>query len=489
MTHDRKREKRRKTKQKAKSKDNRRDKRNMTAPQLSDSVELKCGTVLPNRLVKSAMTEALADSLGRPTKELCNLYEAWSKGGCGLLITGNVQVDRRYTERPGNVCIDGLQSEKSLELFKNYARAGKHNGCKIIVQLSHAGRQSNGMVNMKPVGPGNIRINLPKQMFGDPRALSEEEIHSIVERFTYAAKFCKESGFDGIQIHSAHGYLFSSFLNPLANNRVDIFGEDDQYGGPLENRARALLETVRSIRKVTGKEFLISVKLNSADFQQGGFTTKEASQVAVWLEEEGIDLLEISGGNYESGIFKSTTDSSSTTNSTKRASTIIREAYFLQYALDIKDAVTSLPIMVTGGWRSKSAMEAALVKDECVLFGLGRPLCCNANCVNQMLNGYIEELPRYEDTIQVGHYLLQWLLSLPFKIFYLIRIMSLQGWYYCNIVQIAKNGNGDENIGAFSSFLANRKHEEKFCSEMTGVNCTGTHYKGINDTVDNNKTM
>jgi len=455
-------------------------------PSIGDSLELKCGTVLPNRLVKAAMTEALADNLGRPTPKLCNLYEAWSKGGTGTLITGNVQVDRRYVERPGNVCIDGVQDEESRRLFQQFAKSGQSHGSKIIVQLGHAGRQSNGMVNMKPVGPGNIRINLPKQAFGDPRALSENEIQDVVDRMANAAGFCKECGFDGVQIHSAHGYLLSSFLNPLANNRPELFGKDDKYGGSLENRARPLLQIVRAIREKNGNDFMLSVKLNSADFQQGGFTTEEAATVAVWLEQEGIDLLEISGGNYESGIYKETAATGSKTNSpaattTKRASTIARESYFLQYALEIQKSLKTLPVMVTGGWRTRSAMEMALSNNECALFGLGRPLCGQPYSPGQLLNGETDALPRYEDTVRVGNFFTRWIFDLQFKLFAILKMVSLQSWFYRNIMSIAETGYGNEKLGAFRSLIANQRHEARVASELVGIDCVGTVYKGLKE--------
>ena len=170
------------------------------------------------------MTEALADDYGRSTEKLAALYERWSKGGAGLLITGNIQVDRRYIERPGNVCIDGEQDEESLAALRALAKAGQRHGSRIYVQLGHAGRQSNGMVNMEPVGPGDVRIGMPKASFGTPRPLTRDEIGDVRDRFVHAAKVCQACGFDGIQLHGAHGYLLSSFLNPLANNRKDDYG-------------------------------------------------------------------------------------------------------------------------------------------------------------------------------------------------------------------------------------------------------------------------
>lgn len=246
---------------------------------LAKNLTLPCGLILPNRLAKAAMTEGLSDAYGRPTQKLCRLYEKWSEGGAGLLVSGNVQVDRRYIERPGNVCIDGPQSDEQIEMLKALARAGQSHGSKIFIQLSHAGRQSNGMINLNPVGPGNIRLNLPKSVFGTPRALLLNEIAEVKQQFVDAAKVCKECGFDGVQIHSAHGYLLSSFLNPLANNRDELFGAEDPYGGSLINRARLLLEIVREVRHAVGPSFAISVKLNSADFQEGGFAAEEAVQV------------------------------------------------------------------------------------------------------------------------------------------------------------------------------------------------------------------
>ena len=318
----------------------------VAAAALSSPLKLPCGVVLPNRLAKAAMTEALADSLGRATPELCRLYERWSAGGAGLLITGNIQVDRRYVERPGNVAIDGGQNLLSGEqnyadhMLRKYAASAKKHGSKVFAQLSHAGRQSTALINRHPVGPGDVPTThqgVPRAvagllLFGKPRALTAAEVEDVIERFASAARVCADSGFDGVQIHAAHGYLLSSFHNPLANNRVDIFGDDDPYGGTLENRARVLLETVRAVRKTTRPGFAVSVKLNSADFQQGGFTTDEAAQVAGWLEEAGCDLLEVSGGTYESVAMVGSDVSGLLRESTKR-----REGYFIDFAVAVQN--------------------------------------------------------------------------------------------------------------------------------------------------------
>eukprot|EP00906_Rhabdomonas_costata_P001918 RCo003047 len=188
---------------------------------LDEPFTLRCGQVLPNRLCKSALTEGLADCWSRSTPELEELYLRWSHGGCGLLITGNVQVDRRYVERPGNVAIDGPQDEEQVARLRALAKASMAGGNQCWVQLSHAGRQSNIKVNYHPVGPSAVAVQSAPGMLGMPRELTAAEVEDVLQRFAYAAKICKQAGFSGVQLHSAHGYLLSSFLSPLYNKRTD----------------------------------------------------------------------------------------------------------------------------------------------------------------------------------------------------------------------------------------------------------------------------
>jgi len=248
------------------------------------------------------MTEGLADKHNRATEELCRLYRAWSEGGTGLLLTGNVQIDRRYMERPGNVAIDGKQDEEQLKRLRDLASAATSAGNHCWVQIGHAGRQQDIQIEKHGVAPSAINYGggagygaLLKPSY-EPRELSTDEVQVLPQRFADAALVCKEVGFTGVQLHSAHGYLLSSFLNPNANQRMD------KYGGPLENRARLLIETIRAVRKAVGPAFPVSVKMNSSDFQKGGFTHDDAMEVAAMLDGEGIDLLEISGGNYENPV-------------------------------------------------------------------------------------------------------------------------------------------------------------------------------------------
>lgn len=450
--------------------------------------------------VSISATQCLADEHSRPTPELCRLYETWSKGGTGLLITGNVQVDRRYMERPGNVAIDGEQSEEQLSLLRKFARAGqKYHSSKIFVQLGHAGRQTTGMVNMSPVGPGTTGLtNMPKGMFGTPTAMSVDDIAQVKRRFVSAAKVCQQSGFDGIQIHAAHGYLLSSFMNPLANNRPALFGDDDAYGGSLEKRCRLLLDTVKQVRAAVGDAFPISVKLNSKDFQTGGFTDDECVEVALRLEEAGVDVLELSGGNYDSSIFKeddlegrqSALDAKIEKYRVKR-STALREAYYLKYSRDVIRALQArskggsrMCIMCTGGFRSKRVMLEAVNSGGCDVVGIGRPLCGEADGSRLLLEsgdeGYC--LPRYEGTLVVGWPVLyanvisnaKWSRWLPILV--TLNFVAKQYWYYMQIIAMGRTGKTELSWGCLAALLANFKHERKCAGRLLGIRAVGSVY-------------
>ncbi|MGE0660583.1 MAG: NADH:flavin oxidoreductase/NADH oxidase family protein [Reyranellaceae bacterium] len=346
-----------------------------TSLTLASPLTLPCGAVLKNRFGKAPLTEGLADEMNRATARHVSLYGRWADGGAGLVVTGNVQVDRRYLERPGNVVIDG---NGGLEELKAYAKAGTRNGTHLFMQINHPGRQTPRRVCEQPVAPSAVKLkNLPESSFAPPRALEGAEIDDVVRRFVHAAVTAKKTGFTGVQVHAAHGYLISQFLTPLVNQRTD------QWGGSLENRARLLLTIVRETRKAVGPAFPISVKLNSSDFQQGGFSNADCLQVVRWLEEAGLDLLEISGGNYEepSMMGSKTSEGTAVADSTVR-----REAYFMEYAEQIRK-VSKVPLMVTGGFRSKAAMEAALASGALDVVGLGRPMCVETDLPNRILAG------------------------------------------------------------------------------------------------------
>ena len=247
-------------------------------PTIADTLALPCGAVLPNRLAKGAMTEGLADPRGRATAELARLYGLWADGGSGLLITGNVQIDADHLERPGNVILDRRPDAEGLAGLRAMAAAGTRRGGHVWMQISHAGRQTQSNVNPHPKAPSAVAVNLPGNQFGEPVALMEAEILELIERFGVAAEIARETGFTGVQIHAAHGYLLSQFLSPRSNLR------DDAWGGSLENRARMLMQVVARVRRGVGPDFPIGVKLNSADFQKGGFAFEDSVTVAAWLK-------------------------------------------------------------------------------------------------------------------------------------------------------------------------------------------------------------
>jgi 2,4-dienoyl-CoA reductase-like NADH-dependent reductase (Old Yellow Enzyme family) len=217
---------------------------------LAGPLRLPCGAVLPNRLCKAAMTEGLADSLLRATPRHETLYRQWSEGGAGLLLTGNVQVDRTDLERPGNVAIDvsaaQTVSDEALQRLRAWARAGTVGGNHLWMQLSHAGWQSPRYITSRPLAPSDVQLKLLGN-YARPRPLTEAEILDFIQRFARAAVIARETGFTGVQVHGAHGYLLSSFLSPVTNRRTDA------WGGSLENRARFLLEVVRAVRKAVGR--------------------------------------------------------------------------------------------------------------------------------------------------------------------------------------------------------------------------------------------
>ncbi len=249
-------------------------------PRLSDPLTLPSGLTLPHRIAKAPMTENLADSEHQATPALEAVYRRWAAGAAGgLLVTGNLMVDRRYLERSRNVVAD-----ERLDVAR-LARVRQASGeSPLIAQLSHPGRQTNRFITGRPVAPsadaGAVRM---AGLFAKPRALEDGETEAIVAGFGASARRCEEAGFEGVQVHAAHGYLLAQFLSPYVNRR------SDRWGGDLEGRSRALVEAVRSVRASTGDGFTVAVKLNSSDFRHGGFTEDDAEQVVRMLVEEGVE--------------------------------------------------------------------------------------------------------------------------------------------------------------------------------------------------------
>lgn len=337
---------------------------------LGQTLTLPNGAVLPNRLAKSAMSETMGTINNRVTRELATLYGAWADGGTGLLITGNVMVDRRHIGEPKNVVLD---DERDMTELKAWAQAGQRHGNHIWVQLNHPGKQSPKMLNKAPVAPSAVPFRKDmRAMFATPRAMNEQEIRDAIGHFARSAALAEQAGFQGVQIHGAHGYLVSQFLSPHHNQR------NDSWGGTAEKRMRFVLEVYRAIREATSPSFCVGIKLNSADFQRGGFTEEESLAVIERLAKEGIDLVEISGGNYENPAMAGAAG--------VKESTVSREAYFLEFAEKVREKV-SVPLMVTGGFRTSEGMAEAVQSGATDLVGIARPLAVEPNLSVRILAG------------------------------------------------------------------------------------------------------
>ncbi len=414
---------------------------------LEQPLTLPCGAVVRNRMCKAAMTEGLAHPDGTASEELERLYGIWSDGGSGILLSGNIQVDGDHLERPGNVIVDSKLSEEAFSALQRMAAAGTRNGNHLWAQISHAGRQTQKIVNPAPKAPSAVRLRLPQSQFGEPVALTAEEIESVIERFVGCALTCKEAGFTGVQFHSAHGYLLSQFLSPLTNHR------EDEWGGTLENRARALIAIVTKAREVLGADFPISVKLNSADFQKGGFDFDDSLTVAKWLANAGVDLLEISGGTYEQPRLLNLDGVEPIEEQSLARSTLAREAYFVDFAKAMREEL-SMPIMVTGGLRRREVMNHVLETGGADMIGLGRPLCVDADGPNRLLNGE-DELARYEDNLSLLPGWLMWLTK--FNAVRTINSFATQFWFYEQIANIGRTGATDPKLTVLSATMAQQK--------------------------------
>jgi len=345
----------------------------MLGRMIESPLQLACGTTLPNRLAKSALSEQLGDRDAGPSGKLIRLYERWGRSGLGLISTGNVMVDRKALGEPANVVVEDDRHHEALARWAAAAQAG---GARAIVQVNHPGRQSPRTLSPHPVAPSAVGLAGTAGVFSRPRALTVPEIDALVRRYATTARIVTEAGFDGIQLHGAHGYLISQFLSPLVNQRTD------EYGGDVVRRRRFLLELVGAARDAIGPHRILSVKINSADFQRGGFSEDESILVAHELEKAGVDLLEISGGTYEKAAMMGVV---------QRDSTRAREAYFLEFAEKLR-AETSLPLWVTGGFRTRAGMTEALESGAVDVIGLGRPLAVDPEFPGRLLSGTVDEV-------------------------------------------------------------------------------------------------
>ncbi|CAE6806681.1 2,4-dienoyl-CoA reductase [Burkholderia sp. GAS332] len=391
---------------------------------LNQPLRLPNGSVLRNRLAKSSMSETLGTYDNHATPRLVELYRRWAASGVGLLLTGNVMIDRRALGEPGNVVIE---DESDMLILKQWARAATDQGAALWVQLNHPGKQSPKGLNASNLSPSAIPFREDMSAFFEtPREATTAEIHDIIQRFGRSAAICRKAGFSGVQIHGAHGYLINQFLSPHHNRRTD------EWGGSPENRRRFLMAVYAEIRRQVGTDFPVGIKLNSADFQRGGFTEEESMATIHALAEAGIDLIEVSGGTYEapamSGAFQQP----------RKASTAAREAYFLEFAEKVRMKSRVL-LMVTGGFRTADGMNAALRSGSLDIVGLARLLAIDPDAPAALLQG--RDSPQRVRPISTG-----------IKPVDRMGIMEVL-WYTRQLKRIAEGGDPRPNESGLVAFL------------------------------------
>ncbi|MBF7073005.1 NADH:flavin oxidoreductase/NADH oxidase family protein [Glaciecola sp. MH2013] len=323
------------------------------------------GALLKNRFVKAAMEENMAEPNQLPGTALKNLYASWASGGVGLIITGNVMVDRLAMTGPGGVV---LEKNTDLSSFSEWATCAKQNDTNVIMQINHPGRQVFKSMGGKVLAPSNVALNMGKHnaLFEAPRAMATDEICDLVQRFCDTALNAKKAGFDGVQIHAAHGYLISQFLSPNTNKRTD------EWGGDIAGRSKLLFDVFYGVRKACGDDFIVGIKLNSADFQRGGFDVDDAIEVVKRLNETNVDFIELSGGSYEAPAMQGKSGDERT---------LAREAYFLAFAKQIAQFSTR-PIMTTGGIKRLSVANE-VVSSGMELVGIASALAYDPALVNK----------------------------------------------------------------------------------------------------------
>ncbi|MBT1180907.1 NADH:flavin oxidoreductase/NADH oxidase family protein [Bifidobacterium sp. CP2] len=401
-----------------------------TATPIAEPLILPCGVTIKNRFYKSAMNEALAGRDCAPTEEHVRLYRTWARGGAGVLVTGNVMVDRTQLGEPGNVAVE---DERDLDMLRRWAAAGTENGTHCWMQINHPGRQSPITINPHPLAPSAGGIDGEYgRFFAEPTELTVGQIRDIVRRFATTARIAKKAGFTGVEIHAAHGYLINQFLSPLDNRRAD------EYGGDIEHRARFLFDVFDAVREAVGPDFPVAVKLNAQDGAPGGFSEEESIWVMKQLETRGVDLIDISGGTYAKPVIQ--------TNS-GAAEDRRRGVYFTDFARRVKGELT-VPVALTGGFRNARDMERALDEGITQMIGIARPLALVPDLPKRIIRDRWDgsvELPRVMTGIRALD-----------KAFGGILVIS---WFELQMHRIARGEGPDPRIGGLKALLfALRQH-------------------------------
>ncbi|KAI7759776.1 hypothetical protein LZL87_009099 [Fusarium oxysporum] len=318
----------------------------------NSSLRLRCGLVLKNRLVKTGMSEKMAENL-MPSSNHKKVYKRWAQGGWAALITGNIMVSDQYLGSNEDVAVTGTTSNL-LKSWSQWTVVTKNQNCHMIAQFA------------VPINLGdNAVANLIRMLiFGTPRAMTRHDIDVVIAQFTQAARLAYQAGFQGVEVHAAHGFLLSQFMSSSSNQR------DDEFGGSTEKRVELVLRVIRSIRKEVPKSFCVGVKINSADFKDEEGMAQMLRQIEL-IQQEEIDYINLSGGSFEDPQMMSTNSSLPPSSTRPRSS--IREGFFLRTSEEIRRRFPDLTLLVTGGFRSRNGIAGALNSNACDLIGLGRP--------------------------------------------------------------------------------------------------------------------
>lgn len=395
-------------------------------------------------------TQAKAPYFDPPIETFKNLYKTWAESQYGLLITGQVQVDRRFLSIAGDVCChEGSVKPEILEKWKQWATIAQKDGTPCIVQVAHPGRMSPAGAGVRPADmrtlcPSEVPVKLGEtwldklaldKVLGTPKAMTVPEIDEVVEMFVRGAVVARDAGFAGCQLHGAHGFLLSQFLSPHTNRRTD------DYGGTPARRMRLLQRLIVEIREVCPAPYCLSVKLNSADYMDKGegLEIEEGLEQVRWLRECGmIDFVEISGGNAEqktSGLHNSFGSRTMRKGVKMKESTRIREAFYTDFAEKVKAVDSPVPIQLSGGLRSRTGMADAINSNACDLIGLGR-----ASVLEPELPRAILLNPEFDDegSVATSHVIRgQWLSRMiPIKV--VGSGLPIQFFYY----NMRRLGNG-----------------------------------------------
>ena len=325
------------------------------------------GMKLENHFFRAAVGEDFADDNGHITDELFHVYEELAKGGVGTIITGFTRIEKDEVPSPGMMAIYNdsfiLEYKKLTDMVHGY-------NSNIVMQIVYGGSQTRSAhLSSKIWGPSAVKNESSGII---PIEMTKADIDYLIKSHAKAAVRAKKAGFDGVEIHAAHGYLLSQFLCPHYNNRTD------EYGGSIENRVRIILDIYTEIRKKVGPDFPIFIKINSEDFMEDGLTSEESIIVCKKLAEAKIDAIEVSGSNLSS---PSVLASNLGCIRTKIATSKENESYFKEHAARLANEV-SVPIILTGGNRHIEVMEDILQNTNISYFGLARPLMCEPNLIN-----------------------------------------------------------------------------------------------------------